>query len=247
MFGYGSLMWRPGFDVARTGAGAADRAAPGALRLFFRPSRHAGAARAWFWASTAAACAAASPFASLPPSARKPSPICAAREQVTSVYLETMRRIELEDEARRQVRALSYIVDRGHVQYAGRLTLAESVHYVRQGHGRSGPNRDYVHRNGPRARGARLSRDRSASPRRPAAGTYEATRHRQSSWDSAPLPDSISRLPSATSRAVASSRTLSNRAGKSAGQVPARSARAPRPEWCREHGATTGAARTGRN
>ena len=45
------------------------------------------------------------------------------REQVTSVYLETMRRIELEDEARRQVRALTYVVDRGHVQYAGRLSV----------------------------------------------------------------------------------------------------------------------------
>jgi glutathione-specific gamma-glutamylcyclotransferase len=63
---------------------------------------------------------------------------------VTSVYLETMRRIELEDKARRQVRALCYVVDRSHVQYAGRLTLAESVHHVRQGHGQSGPNRDYV-------------------------------------------------------------------------------------------------------
>ena len=39
---------------------------------------------------------------------------------------------------------MCYIVDRSHVQYAGRLTLAESVHHVRQGHGRSGANRDYV-------------------------------------------------------------------------------------------------------
>jgi cation transport protein ChaC len=67
-----------------------------------------------------------------------------AREQVTSVYLEAMRRIALEDETRRQVRALCYTVDRGHVQYAGRLSVDESVHYVRQGHGRSGNNRDYV-------------------------------------------------------------------------------------------------------
>jgi cation transport protein ChaC len=42
------------------------------------------------------------------------------------------------------VRALCFIVDRSHVQYAGRLTLAECVHHVRQGHGRSGANRDYV-------------------------------------------------------------------------------------------------------
>jgi cation transport protein ChaC len=67
-----------------------------------------------------------------------------AREQVTTVYLETVRRIELEEPARRQVRALCFIVDRSHVQYAGRLTLAECVHHVRQGHGRSGANRDYV-------------------------------------------------------------------------------------------------------
>jgi glutathione-specific gamma-glutamylcyclotransferase len=67
-----------------------------------------------------------------------------AREQVTSVYLETTRRIELEDESRRQVMALCYTVDRGHVQYAGRLSVEEQLHYVRQGHGRSGANRDYV-------------------------------------------------------------------------------------------------------
>ena len=67
-----------------------------------------------------------------------------AREQVTAVYRETMWRIELEDAARRQVSALCYVVDRGHVQYAGRLSLAERLHHVRQGHGQSGPNRDYV-------------------------------------------------------------------------------------------------------
>ncbi len=54
------------------------------------------------------------------------------------------RQIELEDKTRRRVRALCYIVDRSPAQYAGRLTLAESLHHVRQGHGKSGANRDYV-------------------------------------------------------------------------------------------------------
>jgi len=66
------------------------------------------------------------------------------REQVTTVYVETMRRIELEEHARRRLRALCFVVDRSHVQYAGRLTLAERLHHVRQGHGQSGANRDYV-------------------------------------------------------------------------------------------------------
>ena len=42
------------------------------------------------------------------------------------------------------MQALCYMVDRGHGQYAGRLSLTEQLHLVRQGHGRSGPNRDYV-------------------------------------------------------------------------------------------------------
>ena len=43
-----------------------------------------------------------------------------------------------------RVSALAYVVDRGHVQYAGRLSLAEQLRYVLQGHGQSGVNRDYV-------------------------------------------------------------------------------------------------------
>ena len=66
------------------------------------------------------------------------------REQTTHVYREVMRSVWLENEARRRVSALAYVVDRGHVQYAGRLSLAEQLRYVRQGHGRSGNNRDYV-------------------------------------------------------------------------------------------------------
>src|SRR6201997_3401078 len=66
------------------------------------------------------------------------------REQVTSVYREVKRSVWLENEARQRVSALAYVVDRGHVQYAGRLSLTEQLHYVQQGHGRSGNNRDYV-------------------------------------------------------------------------------------------------------
>ena len=66
------------------------------------------------------------------------------REQTTHVYREVMRSVWLENEPRERVSALAYVVDRGHVQYAGRLSLQEQLRYVRQGHGRSGNNRDYV-------------------------------------------------------------------------------------------------------
>ena len=55
-----------------------------------------------------------------------------------------MRSVWLQDDARRRVAALVYVVDRGHAQYAGRLSPAEQLRLVRQGHGVSGPNRDYV-------------------------------------------------------------------------------------------------------
>jgi glutathione-specific gamma-glutamylcyclotransferase len=67
-----------------------------------------------------------------------------AREQVTSVYREVMRSVWLENLPQQRVSALTYVVDRGHVQYAGRLGLAEQLRFVRQGHGQSGANRDYV-------------------------------------------------------------------------------------------------------
>ena len=66
------------------------------------------------------------------------------REQTTHVYREVMRSVWLDNEPRQRISALTYVVDRGHVQYAGRLPLADQLRIVQQGHGRSGNNRDYV-------------------------------------------------------------------------------------------------------
>jgi cation transport protein ChaC len=65
-----------------------------------------------------------------------------AREQVTSVYLERNVPARLEDG--RTVTALTYVVDRNHRQYAGRLSLEETLAQVRGAVGRSGRNEDYV-------------------------------------------------------------------------------------------------------
>jgi cation transport protein ChaC len=143
VFGYGSLMWRPGFDfLERVPARLIGLHRALCVYSFVhrgtpeRPGLVLGLDRGGMCRGIAfrvVAAARAETIAYL-----------RAREQVTTVYLETMRRIELEEEARRRVRALCFIVDRSHVQYAGRLTLTEALHHVRQGHGSSGPNRDYV-------------------------------------------------------------------------------------------------------
>jgi glutathione-specific gamma-glutamylcyclotransferase len=67
-----------------------------------------------------------------------------AREQVTSVYIEASRRVTLSASPPRDVIALIFLVDRSHAQYAGRLDIDHQIHLVRQGHGRSGANLDYV-------------------------------------------------------------------------------------------------------
>jgi cation transport protein ChaC len=66
------------------------------------------------------------------------------REQTTVVYREMVRMTWLPGPPERRVDAVCYVVDRGHAQYAGRLPHERQLHIVRQAHGRSGNNRDYV-------------------------------------------------------------------------------------------------------
>ena len=65
-----------------------------------------------------------------------------ARELVTNVYLECWRHIRLTSGQR--VPALVYRVDRDHPQYAKGLTLNEQTEIVRHAKGGSGPNNEYV-------------------------------------------------------------------------------------------------------
>ena len=143
VFGYGSLMWRPGFEFLERVPGRLIGLHRALCVYSFvhrgtpeRPGLVLGLDRGGMCRGIAFRVAGSARIETVA--------YLRAREQVTTVYLETVRRIELEEPARRQVRALCFIVDRSHVQYAGRLTLAECVHHVRQGHGRSGANRDYV-------------------------------------------------------------------------------------------------------
>jgi cation transport protein ChaC len=143
VFGYGSLIWRPGFEhVERRPArvigvhrslcvysfdhrGTPER--PGlVLGLDF-----GGACRGIAYRVIASRRASTLQY-------------LREREQTTNVYLEHVRNAWLIGKPEQSVRAVCYVVDRGHPQYAGRLTHEQQLHHVRQAHGRSGNNRDYV-------------------------------------------------------------------------------------------------------
>jgi len=143
VFGYGSLIWRPGFDFVER-----------------QPARLIGAHRALCVFSHVhrgtperpglvlgldfgGACRGVAYRVAAKQRARVIAYL-REREQATSVYRETLRSVTLLTAPERRVTALVYMIDRGHVQYAGRLDLAQQLHLVRQGHGQSGQNRDYV-------------------------------------------------------------------------------------------------------
>jgi cation transport protein ChaC len=143
VFAYGSLMWRPDFpfidrvEARLIGAHRAlcvysfvHRGTPERPGLVLGLD-HGGACRGIAYRVPAVARAATVAY-------------LREREQVTSVYRECVRPIWLRRQPEQRLPALCYLVDRGHVQYAGRLSLEQQLHHVRQGHGRSGANRDYV-------------------------------------------------------------------------------------------------------
>jgi cation transport protein ChaC len=143
VFGYGSLIWRPGFEhLERVPARVIGLHRSLCIYSFVHrgtPERPGlvlgldigGACRGI--AYRVAARHRADTLADL-----------RAREQATAVYRETVRVVWLAGKPERRIDAVCYVVDRGHEQYAGRLSHDQQLHLVRQGHGRSGNNRDYV-------------------------------------------------------------------------------------------------------
>jgi len=143
VFGYGSLMWRPGFEfIEQVPARLIGEHRALCVYSFVhrgtpeRPGLVLGLDRGGACRGVAFRVAQKHRLATVA--------YLRAREQVTSVYREVMRSVWLENEPRQRVSALAYVVDRGHVQYAGRLSLSDQLRHVQQGHGKSGANREYV-------------------------------------------------------------------------------------------------------
>jgi glutathione-specific gamma-glutamylcyclotransferase len=143
VFGYGSLMWRPGFEfIEQVPARLIGEHRALCVYSFVhrgtpeKPGLVLGLDRGGACRGVAFRVAEKHRVTTIA--------YLRAREQVTSVYREVMRSVWLENEPRQRVSALAYVVDRGHVQYAGRLSLADQLRHVQQGHGQSGANREYV-------------------------------------------------------------------------------------------------------
>ena len=141
VFGYGSLMWRPGFPFAERRAATLH----GRRRAFCIYSVHhrgtyerpglvlglapGGATRGAAyrvdeadWAQTYA--------------------YLLEREQPTETYIEARRHVRLEDG--RRVEAVTFLSDVNHPQWAGALSLERQAQLIRGATGLSGRNVDYL-------------------------------------------------------------------------------------------------------
>jgi cation transport protein ChaC len=143
VFGYGSLMWRPGFAFAER----AEAALIGAHRsLCIYSFHHRGTQQnpgLVLGLDEGGACRGVA-FRVAPEHRDATTQYLRAREQVTDVYVEAMKPVSLLDGSGRELEALCFMVDRGHPQYAGRLSLERQAQLVRQAVGLAGANIDYV-------------------------------------------------------------------------------------------------------
>ena len=141
VFGYGSLMWNPGFDYEereivtlagyhralciRSWVHRGTQARPGLVLGLDRGGSCKGAA-----------------FRVAPERHDSVLAYLRERELVTNVYLETRRAVRFDNGEKAE--AITYVVDRTHEQYAGRMADDAIASVVRRSVGRSGANIDYV-------------------------------------------------------------------------------------------------------
>lgn len=141
VFGYGSLIWNPGFSFLSAQLGLL-RGAHRSLSIISHHHRgtrdtpglvfgltRGGSCRGMVFEVGAEAWAEARAYLD-------------ARELVTSVYRDVWRPVTLADG--RHVRALTYVVDETHEQFAGQLGVEQQLAMIRAGVGISGRNVDYV-------------------------------------------------------------------------------------------------------
>lgn len=148
VFGYGSLMWKPGFDFVERRLARLD----GFRRAFclwswhYRGTRDVpGLVLGLDWAPHSACTGIALRVS--PSQDREVRDYLARRELVSYAYFETLYPVTLLDDdtgQERRCEPVCYIVDRQHEQYAGGLDLDHQAAIIRAAAGSAGPNADYL-------------------------------------------------------------------------------------------------------
>jgi glutathione-specific gamma-glutamylcyclotransferase len=141
VFGYGSLMWNPGFPFAERHPALAHGVH---RRLCVYSTRYRGTPESpglVMGLLRGGACRGLA-FRVLAKDVPPTRDYLTAREQLNKIYHEVFRPVRLNDG--RTVAAMCYVVDQNHRQFAGRLAPEEQLSRVRHSSGSMGPNRDYV-------------------------------------------------------------------------------------------------------
>ena len=143
VFGYGSLIWHPGFAVAERAVARLD----GWHRSFcMRSIHHRGTVEApgLVLALDRAGGAHCDGVAFRVEPGAEAATLTALRERelISSAYVEDWLTLRLADG--RDLRALAYVIDPAHVQYCGGLALEEQAQIIARATGGRGPNRDYL-------------------------------------------------------------------------------------------------------
>ncbi len=141
VFGYGSLMWNPGFPHLR----AVQARMHGVRRaLCIRSTHYRGTPESpglVFGLDRGGSCHGVA-FEVAGADREAVVAYLRAREQISMVYHEVVRPVRLA--SGELVSALVYVANQGHEQYAGGLDLEETLAIVRRSTGEMGPNIDYV-------------------------------------------------------------------------------------------------------
>ncbi len=144
VFGYGSLIWNPGFDVTEKRVARLS----GWRRSFCMRSIHhrgtdtePGLVLALDRAEGSACAGVALQVAR--GGEDEAIAMLRERELVSAAYLEDWLPVILDDD--RSVTALAYVIDPGHVQYCGGLALEDQAQVIARAVGGRGANRDYLY------------------------------------------------------------------------------------------------------
>ncbi len=143
IFGYGSLMWHPGFAHAESAVATLAGYRRGFLMRSIhhrgtpdRPGLVLALDRADDQACTGIA------FRVAPGSEAETMTALRARELVSYAYKEVRLPVDLTDG--RRVMAVTYVIDRSHDQYTGPLPLEEQARIIARAVGGRGANREYL-------------------------------------------------------------------------------------------------------